>query len=355
MIPYVIILSLSFLLTGLDFFRLRKKDNIWFFIAIIAILVLLSGLRPAGIDRDYAAYRTAYGYMQYLSWHDILGAYATYQLELGYVFLTKLFYSLGFSFGGFLFIYEFVLGTLLAFLIYKYSPYPFTTLCLYISLFYFLRNFTQIRFAFSAVLLLYGLFKFSEKKIIRGILFITLAGLLHNAAWIGLCVPLCYYTFYNRWLYIIFPPIGYIISFFHPIKIIFSLVGLPKQLTRYFHTTMNIGVGLMSYFFSYILLVLAVFHYQKLKELFGVKFEYLYISLALAVFIGLMFVDFPIMQRVSGALFTTSIFFVAYIIKMLTEREWYGYREVFAMGVVLIFLFYGFKLILISHILRPYF
>lgn len=355
MIPYLFIIFLSFVLAGLDFFQLRKVDKIWFFIGFISLLVLFSSLRPAGIDRDYEAYRMAYGYMHYFEWRNILSAYSTYQMEFGYIFLTKLFSSLGFSFGGFLFFYELISGIFLGVLIYKRSPFPLISLCLYVCLFYFLRDFTQIRFAFSCVLLLTGLFMFSDNNKPMGLVYLILAGLLHNSAWIGLLVPLCYYVCFNRWIYLLFPLFGYVISFFHPIKIILHAIGLPEQITRYFNTTTDVGAGVMSYLFSYGLLILSVFNFEKLKELFGAKFEYGYISLSLSVFIGLMFINFPIMQRISGALFTISIFFVPYIIKMFAEKKWYGYRDVLALGIVMVFLFYGVRLILIARILKPYF
>jgi|GEM_PF-3274109 len=355
MTPYITILLLSFLLVALDAVQLNRKEKLYFFVPFVALLIVFAGSRPPGIDRDYQWYNTAYGYMKYLGWSHLLQAYALYQFEIGYVFLTKLFYSLGLPFAGFLFLYEAAMGVVLGRLIYRYSPYPFTSLCMYVCLFYFLRDFTQIRFAFSAVLLVNGLLKFAEDKRRAGWACLIVAGLLHNSAWIGLFIPLFYTVFYNRWIYLLFPPLGYLISLFHPIQIILSLVGLPQQITRYLTEHVTIGASIMSYVFCYVLMILSVFHYEKLKALYGRKFEYLYISFALSTFIGLMFVEFPIMQRISGALFTTSILFVPYIIKTFTEKKWYGYREIFAFGIVLVYFYYGIKLILVGHLLKPFF
>lgn len=355
MAPYIVILVLSFILVWLDYVQLNMKGKLLFFIPFIVILILFVSFRPPDIDRDYEAYRTAYSYMRYLNWNNLLSAYSTYQLEFGYVFLTKFFYSLGFSFAGFLVVYEFFLGVMLARLIFNYSPYFFTSLCMYVCLFYFLRNFTQIRFAFSAVLLLYALFKFAEKKRLAAWIYLITAGLLHNSAWIGLFIPLSYMVFYNRWIYLIFPPFGYIFSFFHPIHIILIIIGLPEQISRYLNSAVDVGASLMSYVFGYVLLIISVFNYQKIKEIYGAKFEYLYIALSFSTFIGLLFIHFPIMQRLSGALFTCSIFLVPYIIKVWSEKKMYGFREIFAFGIILVFFLYGIKLILVSHLLKPYF
>jgi len=335
--------------------RLRSQDKIWLFAAMIGVMALVAGLRRPYVDRDYENYAMTFGFMQYLPWKDILSAYSTYNMELGYIFLNKLFSSLGFSFGAFLFLYELALGVVLARLIYKYSPYPLITLCLYVSLFYFIRDFTQIRFAFGCILMLYGLFKLSEAEKGAGWTLLICAGLLHNAAWIGIFIPLCYSLFYNRWLYLLFPPLGYIISLFHPMYLISHFVGLPEQITRYMMASVKISSGLMGYLFAFLLMIFGVFHYQKMKELFGVKFDYLFIALSLGVFFGLMFLNFPIMQRVSGALITASIFYIAFILRLLSEKKWYGYRDVFAFSVVLMYLYYGFRYILVSHILQPYF
>lgn len=355
MVPYITIIIISVLLTRLDAVQLRKYDKLWFFVPFMLVLTLFVSLRPPAIDRDYVAYQTAYGYMQYFDWKDMLYAYSIYQLEWGYVFLTKLFYSLGFSFAAFLFVYEFLLGVLMARLFYKYSPYFFTSLCMYVCLFFFLRNFTQIRFAFASILLVYGLFQCAEKKMWTGLLCMIGGGLIHNAAWIGLFVPLCYLIFFNRWIYLIFPVLGIFVSLLHPIQLIASLVGLPGQITRYFTAPTEVGSSLMSYVFSYALLIISVLHYDKLKELFGRKFEYIYIALSISIFIGLAFIEFPIMQRISNALFTISIFLVPYLMKLLSEKRWYGYRDLFAFGVILVFFVYGAKLILVSHLLKPYF
>lgn len=352
---YVIILCLAFVLAGVEFFGLRSRDKVWLFVAMIAVMVVLAGLRRPYVDRDYQNYAMTFGFMQYFPWKDILKAYSTYDMELGYIFLNKLFSFAGFSFAGFLFVYELGLGIVLARLIYKYSPYPLITLCLYVSLFYFIRDFTQIRFAFGSILMLYGLFKLSEGENRDGWILLICAGLLHNAAWIGVLVPLCYGLFYNRWVYLIFPPLGYIVGRFHPMYLLAHFMGLPEQITRYMISSVKISSGLLGYLFAFVLMIFGVFHYQKLKDLFGVKFDYLYIALSLGVFLGLMFLNFPIMQRISGALITASIFYIAFIIKMLSEKKWYGYRDIFAISVMLMYLYYGFRYILISHLLNPYF
>lgn len=355
MIPYIVILCLSFLLSGLEYLRLRAKEKIWFFLGLVCILILFASLKPPHVDLDYENYATAYGYMKYLPWSHLFSAYSTYNMEFGYIFLNKLFSSIGFSFSGFLFFYELALGIVSARLMYKYSPYPLTTLCLYVSLFYFIRDLTQIRFAFSAILLLSGFFNLAEDKKWGGWICLICAGLLHNSAWIGLLIPLSYHFFYNRWLYLIFPPLGYIISLFHPIDLLLRFVGLPEQITRYLADPTAAASGFMIYPFAYMLMIFGVFHYPKMKELFGAKFEYLFISLAFGVFLGLMFLNFPIMQRISGALITAVVFYIAFIIKMLYEKKWYGYRDLFALSMLVVFLYYGFKLILIAHILKPYF
>jgi hypothetical protein len=202
--------------------------------------------------------------------------------------------------------------------------------------------------------MLFGLFKLSEGER-NGWLLLICAGLLHNAAWIGLLIPLCYSVLYNRWLYLIFPPLGYIISLFHPMYLIARFIGLPEQITRYMIPSVRVSSGIMGYLFAFLLMVFGVWHYEKLKSLFGVKFDYLFIALSLGVFLGLMFLNFPIMQRVSGALITASIFYIAFIIKALSEKKWYGYRDIFALSVVIMYMYYGFNYILVSHILRPYF
>jgi len=355
MMPYVIILSLAFLLAGVELVRLRSQDKVWLFAAMIAVMVLLAGLRGPYVDRDYGNYQIAFGYMQYLPWKDILSAYSIYNMELGYILLTKIFSSAGFSFAGFLFVYELVTGIVLARLIYKYSPYPLITLCLYVSLFYFIRDFTQIRFALACLLMLFGLFKHSEGERSSGLALLVCAGLLHNAVWIALMIPLSYSLFYNRWLYLAFPPLGYIVSLFHPMYLIARFVGLPEQISRYMIPSVRISSGLMGYLFAFLLMVFGVFHYKKLRDLFGVKFDYLFIALSLGVFLGLMFLNFPIMQRVSGALITAAIFYIAFVIKMLAEKKWYGYRDVFAFSVLLMYLYYGFRFILVARILKPYF
>lgn len=355
MAPYLIIIIVAFFLTSLDFVRLNAREKLYFYIPFIFILILFAGLRPAGIDRDYAAYKNLYGYMEYFQWSEAFKAYSMYQMEPGYVLLNKFFFSLGFTYGQFLFIYELIIGIFLWKFIYKYSPFPFISVSMYVCLFYYFREFTQIRFAFSSTLVMSGLMNLGEEHHKKGYAYLILAGLIHNSAWVGLLIPLCYKFFYNRWIYLIFPPLGFLIGLFNPIGIILSLVGLPPQLARYLNTDMEMGSAFMSYLFMYTFLLISAFKYEKLKAMFGKKFEFIYVSASMSVFIGVMFLTFPIMQRLSGALFTISIIWIPYLMKMFYAERSFAWHDILGAVVVVLFIFYGLKLVLVSNLLHPYF
>lgn len=336
-----------------DFIQVKWVRNTVLWCAAITFS-LFAGLREVGVDRDSEAYHLLYSYMAYFPWKDIWKSQVIYAMEPGFVFLNKLSYSLGFSFPAFMLLIQIATAATLYPLIKRYSDYPMLSVIMYISYFYFFRDFTQIRYALACALLMSSLFALKEKKSIHWLLLQIAAGLIHNATWIGIFIVPMVRLIRNRYFYLVLPLIGYAIGKLQPVRLLVSFFQLPEQLTRYLSSDMDISASIVSSVFAFLVTILMVLFYDQLNE--KIKgFPIFYAVLSIAACIGFMFLDFPIMQRVSGALLTSVIWIMPWLISLFTIRD-SPVRHVALLMYFLVlslFVLYGIR-ILNSGLLEPY-
>lgn len=84
--------------------------------------------------------------------------------------------------------------SLLAYIIYKYSPYPFLSLFIYISFFYFKRDIITIRYGCACMFCLLGIIKLIEKNNRLSYLFFFLGFLFHYSVMSVICyIPFLHY------------------------------------------------------------------------------------------------------------------------------------------------------------------
>jgi len=339
-----------------DFVRDRHIQFIFFSIACLA-LVLFAGLRSVGVDNDSLNYWGEFQLASGLSWGDILtGSYLS-SMERGYMLLNKLVSVTGMGIHAVFLLMAASTGLMNYTLIFKKSPYPFTSLVIYVGFFFLYRDFTQIRYALSAGVGMWAIFCFLEQKYWRSLILVFLFAFVHSAILVvGLFVA-AFMISRNRFVYFALPVVGLVGGFFDPIILIFNLVGLPEALTRYILVN-EFGRGgyAISAVAQLAMLGFLLFWKPLLNHYPKRLVEGMFVALSLGSFINLLFISFSIMQRLSSLLFGMAIFALPFLFKAAASKV--RLEEKFAWVVVqlafcLFAVYYGIKMIH-PDILQPY-
>jgi len=176
----IIILAIfgcSLLCCTLDFIKSRYKDLIFWIVVVSLIIVSSCKDENTSFDTSYyiLSFYNAPGFDDFFN-------LSNFRYEPGYVALertTKIFsteYLLLFS------IVSILTLVPLAFLIKRYSPYPFLSLFIYIACFYFKRDIITIRFALSCIIMLIAIIQLSKSNYKKSLIFAFIAFLFHYTA-----------------------------------------------------------------------------------------------------------------------------------------------------------------------------
>ncbi|WP_257669528.1 EpsG family protein [Parapedobacter tibetensis] len=354
MLPYYALVILTFLLCLFDFVQQRYIR--WFvFVGHGVLLVLFVGLRSLGVDNDGFSYQDAFNLAGGMSWTDLFTGNYPENMERGYLLVNKVIYSLGGNIHIVFMLMAVTTGLVNYTLIFRRSPYPFTSLLIYVCFFYFYRDFTQIRFALSAGIGLWAIFMFVDRKYIKFFLLVLLASTFHSAALVVLLPALIYMVLRNQLVFLFLPLLGLIGGLFNPTMLLFQLGGLPPILAHYVEVD-EIGKGgyVISIIAQVFLIGMVVFR-EKLSQHYSDRLlKILFISLSLSSFINLLFISFAIMQRLSLLLFGTILFAAPYLCRTLemNQREQFAALSLRFLFLVYVF-YYGLKMIS-PDLMQPY-
>ena len=180
--PYLTLLSIAVLLS---FFtkemnnnsRIRKIIVFSFF----SLLYLLFVLRDISVGCDMPGYKKIYEQSMLYDWFDSSWTY----MEAGYVFLMKLFTSLGVSFKGFMIMCYLLIVIPLGVYVYRYSKDISLSLVIYICFQFFVLNMSGLRQSMAMSLCLVAFMVAEHKGIknfIKYLLIVTAAVLIHKSA-----------------------------------------------------------------------------------------------------------------------------------------------------------------------------
>lgn len=355
MIPYYLLVILSFLLVFFDF-QPSRMVKLVVFSAFGVLLFLFAGLRSVGTDNDSANYEDAYYSVENTGWADILaGDYEHKTMERSYMLLNKLMVMAGIDVRVlFLLMAGLSVGFTLR-VIWKRSPFPFSSLLFYTCFFYFYRDFTQIRYAVAAALGMHALFLFIDKKY-RPALYVMLAAVFfHSSILVLFLLAGVYMAIKNYWFYLLLPVAGLLAGLFDPVVFLMELGGLPPALVHYVEQE-DLGRGgyVASVITQLVLLGALVFRGRLLRHYSERHIGILYAALSLGSFINLTFISFSIMQRLSLMLFGTVMFLGMYLFRQLESRRSERYAVLSLQLLFNIYVcYYGLKMIG-PDILQPY-
>lgn len=186
--PYYVLI-LCVLVAGIMSGSLAKtgRDRIVLIVGCSAI-VLLQGLRAASVGVDLASYMPAYARVAALD----LGAGARLlNYDIGYLYFSKLFSSLGVHPQLYLAIVAAVIIVPIAVVIGRHSSSSWMSLVLYITLGFFVFSFSGLRQAIAMGLCFASVHFVLERKLVPFLLIVALAATFHRSALaFGLAYPL---------------------------------------------------------------------------------------------------------------------------------------------------------------------
>lgn len=359
MAEYYLLVSMTLLFCIFDFVQ-SQAIRLPVYVSYCLFLVLFVGLRSIGVDNDSANYEEAFKIAGKTPWIDLITGNYDETMERAYLLLNKLIYSLNGSVHGVFLIMATLTGLVNFTLIYQRSPFPFMSLLMYVCLFYFYRDFTQIRYALSAGLGLWAIFMFIDAKYVKCLLLVFAAAFLHSSVIVVLFFIPAYLLVPNKQVLFCLPLVGLILGFFNPTMRLFEMGGLPPTLANYvLQDEFGRGGYMVSILAQLVMAGILIFRERLIAFYYGRTMDVLFASLAWASFINLMFISFSIMQRLSSLLFGAILFAVPYLCEVL-EQEDVAQRKndrFIALALrfffILFVLYYGMNMIDIN-LMRPY-
>lgn len=174
------------------------------FVSIGLGLILISGFRPAGIDRDYYSYVQTFIDLKRFSFF----------IEPTFQFIVWVIKTYFHSDIVLLFIFYAALGVGLKFYAFKkLSKFWFLSLLIYFSYSYILQDMTQIRAGVAAAFVLLSIKPLYERNLFKFLILVTIASLFHYSAIIIFPIWFLKPDEIKKSRYLIAIPIAYIIHF----------------------------------------------------------------------------------------------------------------------------------------------
>ncbi len=160
------------------------NENFFVYIAMI-ILILVAGLRS--IDTGFDTFQYYYDYN-----NVVAGFTPINSKEKGFILLEKLIASLNLPVWCFFIFIASLTICLIVFGYRKLTPYPGLALLYYYSRFYIGRDLNQIRASLASAILLFSIKYIYQQKLMKFLLIVLIATLVHS----GACIALFLYPFY---------------------------------------------------------------------------------------------------------------------------------------------------------------
>lgn len=328
-------------------FKNKIVKNV-FTIVIAIILICFAGFRVKDMDNDFYVYR------DYWRTHKLFGR-VEYSFYIIREFIKN---SLNLGFQYLLLTYA-VLGVSVKFAaIRKLAPVLWGSLLIYMSHYFLLHEFTQIRIGVATGFLLFSIYFLSEKKYIYYFISAILAILFHQSCVLVLLFPLIRNTEKNAWLFSLLIPLGYVLYFFNTyLNISIPIPGLQNKIEEYEEATRSgflkdskinafNSLFLIRVFIFYILF----FYSQKISPFFS-KFYVFFKIYALSLFSFLFFSKIPVFAfRVQELLGVVEIILIPVLVYIFSEKyKILGRLAVCSIALVLLLLnIYYVKLIIVK-------
>lgn len=295
-------------------YKTYKKNA---FIVIIILLISIAGFRDIGSDNDSKMYQAMFNETGNMSYNDLLFHNSGRVKEIGYLLLNKVFNSLGFR--TFLLFCATVSLVIKGYLFYRFTRFPFISTFIYFVLFFYLREFTQIRDALATSFILLCLMMYINKRYLYSGLFFFIAISFHSIAimCIGVIVLWELYKIKSFFCYIFFAMVV-ALKIYMPGLDYLSNPMLPSQLTVYL-TEDSLRSFNTGYFLPILsLFLLIVFYISELP----LKSNFLYFISLLTLVSYIYSLNHTVLIRVPNILFFGNIIAIGNTKYMTNNFRW---------------------------------
>ena len=317
-------------------------------ISFLMVLVATISLQSNSTNRDGNSYLYVFSIINNTSWGDIFSKSFSIGQEFGFLYLMKIFSSLGFNFYYFRFFISLLTSLFIFRAISRVKDNNMILLCyfLYFSMFILFRDFTQIRFGLGCAFSLNFFVALSVGKNKESFLFLILALLSHNST---LCLIPFLFLYKKKFSYSVkFLIFSFLVSIiilkFNVIGILVSLGLAPHQLSRYFIESSG-GIGTNTLGLSFLLCVFISFLIKIKKSSLNDPFvKVLYLSMLLSANIDIAFYGIPILMRMADLYFTVFIFLPFYFYRFFVVKS-KSNKNIMIFIAMIFFTFYYFHIL----------
>lgn len=178
-----LIYYLIYFLIGIGSFKEfseNQKGSEKYYYFIVTIMILTAGL-GFGLSPDWVSYFRAFYNIEYVEWKDLKAFGDLYGMEMGYIYLNKIYTTIGFGFGMISLTMVIVSVLLKSTTIYKYTNLPFLALFMYAMPTYIFEEHVHIRQGLATAITLYSIRYIIDKKLWKFILCIVIAYQFHES------------------------------------------------------------------------------------------------------------------------------------------------------------------------------
>jgi hypothetical protein len=302
MYTYLVVFVYISLFVLAESVNLDRRIKIFGAVSVFFILQCLAGLRyETGVD--WKAYGDTFDYAKsiYTIVDDVKSGYYKNDIDVGFVALCSLVKTFGGSIQAVFFISSLFTLSILAVFLKKYTPNPLTAILIYYTSIFFVLDMSGMRQCIAVSLFLVSIKYILEKRPMRYVLIILLAGTFHWSAFF--LVPLYYIlnkNFPTRNIAIFF--VLSLIVFFFKIQwlkklliIFFPFISNGKMMQKAFLYTSAVTYATarelsLATIVNILYFIVMTFLVLKYRKLFIVKFKYF--NVILNIFICNIFIFF---------------------------------------------------------------
>lgn len=177
---YYLLISIvltTFICCIFDFIHFKYKKNLFWI--LIAGLIAVSSSKDENTSWDTGNYINSFNSSgDFSNFFDL----SNFRFEPGYVALERGVHLFTDSYSVLFFIISFSTLVILGRVIMKYSPYPFLSLFLYVSIFYFKRDIITIRYGLSCAIMLVSIIHLIQSEYKKSFLWAAIAFMFHYTA-----------------------------------------------------------------------------------------------------------------------------------------------------------------------------
>lgn len=309
------------------------------------ILFFLSALRSLDIGYDYVLHKQYFENIR-------LGVTRIRDFqEPGYAMLSYIVSFVGGDYVLFLFVYSLISIVILLKVVNHYSLYPFLSVYIYYSLYFFNQNMSRLRLSLSVLILLIAIEYLYKKNTKYFILTVILAASFHTSSLVFLVLyPLMGIKFTKKKM-ILFTVFSIILglvfigNFYRliiggmKISIIPDLFGFDRIITEATRKNAVRDGGLYGFLYHILQVVILIYFYEPIKKL-GEKEYMIYLIYFIGLLIYFLFFDVPILGRLSIGFTLTEIIVASYYLQCIQNKY---HRFLFIVLYLIMILLFGYK------------